>query len=43
MKSISIVLPFAVLGFILSLSVSLAQELEGDVESGKKLYYAYRC
>ena len=43
MKSISIVLPLAVIGFFLSLSVSLAQELEGDVESGKKLYNAYSC
>ena len=41
MKSISIVLPLAVIGF--SLSVSLAQELEGNVESGKKLYNAYSC
>ena len=43
MKNISVVLSLAVIGFFLSLSVSWAQELEGDVESGRKLYSAYNC
>ena len=43
MKNISVVFSLAVIGFFLSLSVSWAQELEGDVESGRKLYSAYSC